>query len=118
MLSSRPVFNQIKLIIICLPLHLAQVRVWEISESRVVAVASLHGQDMVTAAAFSPDGSRVLVGTMRGKCKFYDYTDGSTLDYVAQVRGGRLGSALAAGAQLRLQCTSQATLLLAISLVW
>jgi hypothetical protein len=61
-----------------------QVRVWEISESRVVAVASLH-QDMVTAAAFSPDGSRVLAGTMRGKCKFYDYTDGSTLDYVAQV---------------------------------
>ena len=60
---------------------------WEVSESRVVAVASLH-QDMVTAAAFSPDGARVLAGTMRGKCKFYDYADGAALDYVAQVGGG------------------------------
>lgn len=58
---------------------------WSVVESSVLAAAQLH-QDMVTAVEFSLDGSRVVAGTMRGKCKFYEHGD-RKLEYVAQVNG-------------------------------
>jgi WD40 repeat protein len=60
-----------------------KLRVWSITEARVLAVVQLH-QDMVTALAFSCDGSRVVAGTMRGRCRFYDHTE-TRLEYVASV---------------------------------
>ena len=63
-----------------------KIRVWSIPDSSVIATAQLH-QDMVTAVAFSLNGSRVMAGTMRGRVRFYDLADGK-LEYVAQVRQG------------------------------
>ena len=45
--------------------------------------ADVH--EMVTAAAFSSEGSRAVVGTMRGKCRFYQVDTGFRLDYQAQI---------------------------------
>jgi hypothetical protein len=41
---------------------------------------------MVTAVSFSPGGSRVVAGTMRGKLRYYELGQGGRkLEYVAQV---------------------------------
>lgn len=40
--------------------------------------------EMVTAASYGPSGTRVVVGTMKGKCRFYSVQDGC-LEYEAQV---------------------------------
>jgi WD repeat-containing protein 44 len=40
---------------------------------------------MVTAVGLSKDGRRTVVGTMRGKCRFYGATSGAALDYEAQL---------------------------------
>ena len=50
--------------------------------------ASVH--EMVTAVAFSPGGARAAVGTLRGKCRFYQVA-GGRLEYTAQM-GARLGA--------------------------
>ena len=47
----------------------AQLRVWNIPQQRVVDWADVH--EMVTATAFAPDGRRAVVGTMKGRCRFY-----------------------------------------------
>lgn len=62
-----------------------KIRVWSITDNAVLATAQLH-QDMVTAAGFSLDGSRVLAGTMRGRVRFYELAD-KKLEYVTQVGG-------------------------------
>ena len=66
----------------CLHL-LPQVRVWNIPEQRVVDWADVH--EMVTATAFSPDGRRTVVGTMKGRCRFYQCEPTFKLEYQAQI---------------------------------
>lgn len=66
-----------------------KIRVWSITDHTVLATAQLH-QDMVTAVAFSLNGGRVMAGTMRGRCRFYDLAD-KKLEYVAQVSIGGAG---------------------------
>ena len=60
-----------------------QVRCWNIPDQKVVDWADVH--EMVTAAAFSSEGSRAVVGTMRGKCRFYQVDTDFRLDYQAQI---------------------------------
>ena len=60
-----------------------QVRVWNIPEQRVVDWADVH--EMVTATAFSPDGRRTVVGTMKGRCRFYQCEPTFKLEYQAQI---------------------------------
>ena len=60
-----------------------QVRVWNIPEQRVVDWADVH--EMVTATAFSPDGRRAVVGTMKGRCRFYQCEPTFKLEYQAQI---------------------------------
>ena len=64
----------------------AQVRVWSIPEQRVVDWADVH--EMVTAAAFAPDGRRACVGTMKGRCRFYVCEPSFRLEYQAQIGEG------------------------------
>ena len=40
---------------------------------------------MVTAVSFSPDGRKVVVGTMKGKCRFYTCEQDFKLEYEAQI---------------------------------
>ncbi|KAK9850113.1 hypothetical protein WJX84_008956 [Apatococcus fuscideae] len=60
-----------------------KVRCWNIPDQKVVDWADVH--EMVTAAAFSSEGSRAVVGTMRGKCRFYQVDTNFRLDYQAQI---------------------------------
>jgi hypothetical protein len=60
-----------------------QVRVWNIPEQRVVDWADVH--EMVTATAFAPDGRRAVVGTMKGRCRFYQCEPTFKLEYQAQI---------------------------------
>lgn len=56
---------------------------WNIPEQRVVDWADVH--EMVTATAFSPDGRRTVVGTMKGRCRFYQCEPTFKLEYQAQI---------------------------------
>ncbi|KAK9818208.1 hypothetical protein WJX72_008854 [[Myrmecia] bisecta] len=60
-----------------------KVRVWNIPEQRVTDWADVH--EMVTATNFSADGKRVIVGTMKGKCRFYQCEGTFKLEYEAQI---------------------------------
>lgn len=62
-----------------------QVRIWNIPEQngRVVDYADVH--EMVTATTFSADGARAIVGTMKGKCRFYQCSSHYKLEYEAQI---------------------------------
>ena len=60
-----------------------KVRLWDVAETRVVSWQDLH--DMVTALAFSRNGSKAVVGSMRGKCRFYSLTKSNGLEYEAQL---------------------------------
>eukprot|EP00890_Picochlorum_soloecismus_P000740 jgi/Picsp_1/1667/NSC_05141-R1_wd repeat-containing protein 44-like len=60
-----------------------KVRLWNVPETRVVSWQDIH--DMVTAVAFSKDGTRAVVGSMRGKCWFYSLTNSNALEYEAQL---------------------------------
>ena len=59
------------------------MRVWNIPEQRVVDWADVH--EMVTATAFAPDGRRAVVGTMKGRCRFYQCEPSFKLEYQAQI---------------------------------
>ncbi|KDD73532.1 hypothetical protein H632_c2081p0, partial [Helicosporidium sp. ATCC 50920] len=59
-----------------------KLRAWNIPDQRVASWHDVH--DMVTAAAYSPDGRRVVAGTMRGRCRFYAVR-GASLEYDAQI---------------------------------
>ena len=61
---------------------LRQVRMWSIPAQRVVDWADVH--EMVTAVNFSPDGAKAIVGTMKGKCRFYLCAN-FKLEYEAQI---------------------------------
>ena len=55
---------------------------WNIPDQRVVDWADVH--EMVTAVNFSPDGAKAIVGTMKGKCRFYRCAN-FKLEYEAQI---------------------------------
>lgn len=55
---------------------------WNIPDQRVVDWADVH--EMVTAVNFSPDGVKAIVGTMKGKCRFYLCAN-FKLEYEAQI---------------------------------
>ncbi|RMZ54272.1 hypothetical protein APUTEX25_000623 [Auxenochlorella protothecoides] len=59
-----------------------KLRLWSIPDQKVVSWQDVH--EMVTAASYSPSGLRVVVGTMKGKCRFYAIQD-SSLEYEAQL---------------------------------
>ncbi len=65
------------------PRSMVQVRVWSIPEQKVVHWDDCH--EMVTAVAFAPSGQRAIVGTMKGKCRFYNVEPGFKLEYEAQI---------------------------------
>lgn len=61
-----------------------KVRVWNIPEQKVVDYADVH--EMVTAVAWDERGERVVVGSMKGKCRFYTCTPRThALEYAAQI---------------------------------
>lgn len=45
-----------------------QLRLWSIPDQKVVSWQDVH--EMVTAASYSPSGLQVVVGTMKGKCRW------------------------------------------------
>ena len=49
----------------------------------MVDYADVH--EMVTATAFAPDGRRAVVGTMKGRCRFYACEPSFRLEYQAQI---------------------------------
>ncbi|KAL3134692.1 hypothetical protein ABBQ32_007697 [Trebouxia sp. C0010 RCD-2024] len=59
-----------------------KVRMWNIPDQRVVDWADVH--EMVTAVNFMPDGSKAIVGSMKGKCRFYRCSN-FQLEYEAQI---------------------------------
>lgn len=60
-----------------------KVRLWNVPEARVSSWQDIH--DMVTAVTFSRDGNKAVVGSMRGKCRFYSLGISNTLEYDAQL---------------------------------
>jgi len=58
------------------------VRLWYIPEHRVVDYVPVG--EMVTAACFSPDGKAAIVGTYKGRCRFYN-VEGFKFEYVTQM---------------------------------
>eukprot|EP00775_Hariotina_reticulata_P008700 gene8700-8881_t len=60
-----------------------KIRVWSITDSSVLAHIQVH-QDMVSAVSWSLTGSRVMVGTTRGRVRFYELV-GRKLEHVALV---------------------------------
>ena len=61
---------------------LLQVRMWNIPDQQVVDWADVH--EMVTAVNFAPEGAKAIVGTMKGKCRFYRCIN-FHLEYEAQI---------------------------------
>jgi hypothetical protein len=60
-----------------------KVRLWNVPEQRVVSWQDVH--EMVTAVGYGRGGGRAVVGTMRGKCRFYGAGDKAGLEYEAQL---------------------------------
>ena len=74
-----------------------KLRVWGVLDGAVLSAAQVH-QDMVTAAAFSPSGARVVAGTMRGRLRYYELLKGGrALEYVGQLDVRNARGAHAAG---------------------
>ncbi|XP_012464134.1 uncharacterized protein LOC105783305 [Gossypium raimondii] len=51
----------------------AKVRIWSIPDRKVVDWNDLH--EMVTAACYTPDGQRALVGSYKGSCHLYNTSE-------------------------------------------
>ena len=60
-----------------------KVRLWGVTDARVKSWVDIH--DMVTAVSFNSDGSTAVVGSMRGKCRFYSLGPNNMLEYEAQL---------------------------------
>lgn len=50
-----------------------KVRVWDVSDNRVIDWADAHG--IITAISYQADGKGFVVGTVAGTCRFYDQSD-------------------------------------------
>lgn len=62
------------------------MRVWNIPEQKVQDWADVH--EMVTAVAWSHNGEQAVVGSMKGKCRFYACTPRThALEYTGQIGG-------------------------------
>ena len=59
-----------------------KLRLWNIPDHTVRDWVNVH--EMVTAACFSPDGKQAIVGSYKGKCRFYQ-TEGMKFEYVTQI---------------------------------
>ncbi|CAH9108021.1 unnamed protein product [Cuscuta epithymum] len=51
----------------------AKVRIWSIPDRQVVDWNDLH--EMITAASYTPDGQRALVGSYKGSCHLYNTSE-------------------------------------------
>ncbi|KAF8693359.1 hypothetical protein HU200_038748 [Digitaria exilis] len=49
-----------------------KVRVWDVSEKRVIDWADI--KHIITAVSYQPDAKGLIVGTVAGRCRFYDQT--------------------------------------------
>ena len=59
---------------------------WNIPEQRVADYADVH--EMVTAVAWSANGEQAVVGSMKGKCRFYSCAPRThALEYTGQIGG-------------------------------
>ncbi|XP_066343295.1 uncharacterized protein [Miscanthus floridulus] len=54
-----------------------KVRIWSIQNREIVDWKDLH--EMVTAACYTPDGQRALIGSHKGSCHIYDTSDNKLL---------------------------------------
>ncbi|XP_006653617.2 WD repeat-containing protein 44-like [Oryza brachyantha] len=54
-----------------------KVRIWSIPRREIVDWNDLH--EMVTAACYTPDGQRALIGSHKGSCHIYDTSDNKLL---------------------------------------
>lgn len=60
------------------------MHLWNITDQRIMDSASVH--EMVTAIAFAPRGERLVVGSMKGRCRFFACTPRTCkLEYEAQI---------------------------------
>jgi WD40 repeat protein len=60
-----------------------KVRLWNVPNATVNSWVDIH--DMVTALNFNTDGSKAVVGSMRGKCRFYTLGTNNLLEYEASL---------------------------------
>ncbi len=60
-----------------------KVRLWNVPDATVNSWVDIH--DMVTALNFNIDGSKAVVGSMRGKCRFYSLGANNSLEYEASL---------------------------------
>ncbi|KAL5715024.1 hypothetical protein ACHQM5_016912 [Ranunculus cassubicifolius] len=68
-----------------------KVRVWGVSESRVVDWADV--KEIITAVCYQPDGEGFIVGSISGQCRFYDASDNQLqLDAQICVQGKKKSS--------------------------
>ena len=59
-----------------------KVRLWNIPEQTVTDWVNVH--DMVTTTTFSPDGKKAVIGSYKGKCRFYSIED-NRFEYITQI---------------------------------
>eukprot|EP00898_Chlorokybus_atmophyticus_P007755 jgi/Chlat1/7981/Chrsp7S07742 len=59
-----------------------KIRIWNIPDHHVTDW--LDVSEMITAATYAPDGKVAVVGTYKGKCRFYG-TEGNKFEYVTQI---------------------------------
>ena len=59
-----------------------KARLWSIPEQTVVDWVNVH--EMVTAVCFSPDGKKAVIGSYKGKCRFYS-VEGNQFEYITQM---------------------------------
>ena len=59
-----------------------KVRLWSIPEQTVVDWVNIH--EMVTAVCFAPDGKKAVIGSYKGKCRFYS-VEGHQFEYITQM---------------------------------
>ena len=59
-----------------------KLRIWNIPEHSIADWVNVH--EMITSACYSSDGKQAIVGSYRGKCRFYN-SESSRLEYVTQI---------------------------------
>ena len=59
-----------------------KLRIWNIPDHAVADWVDVH--EMITSACYSTDGKQAIVGSYRGKCRFYN-AEGARLEYVTQI---------------------------------
>ena len=59
-----------------------KLRIWNIPDHAVADSVDVH--EMVTSACYSSDGKQAIVGSYRGKCRFYS-AENAKLEYVTQI---------------------------------